>query len=112
MVLTLRIVDDGGGLSGVALRRHRGNHDLLGKNACRRLAKLLPSLVKDNGTAAEVDFVLAEWLETTSEYQIGNKNHRECIAKETVREAVCSTSATWSKPAAPRQSALTARSVK
>lgn len=61
MTFTLEVADDAG-LAGVDLRRHRGAHVLLGKNACRRLAKLLPGLVKDNGTAAVVDFVLAEWL--------------------------------------------------
>ena len=65
MVFTLQIADDGGGLTGVDLRRHRADHTLLGKNACRRLAKLLPSLVHDNGTAAVVDFALAEWLTTS-----------------------------------------------
>ena len=35
---------------------------LLGKGACRRLAKLLPGHAVDNGTAAEVPFALAEWL--------------------------------------------------
>ena len=56
------IADDGGGLTGVDLRRHRGEHMLHGKGACRRLAKLLPEMVQDNGTAALVPFALAEWL--------------------------------------------------
>ena len=62
MVFTLQIADDGGGLVGDPLRAHRGDHVLLGKNACRRLAKILPNLVKDNGAAAVVDYSLAEWL--------------------------------------------------
>ena len=64
MVLSLQTNDDGGGLTGVALRRHRTDHTLLGKLACRRLAKLLPGLVTDNGTAAVVSFALVEWLVT------------------------------------------------
>ena len=63
MVLSLQINDDGGGLTGAA-RRHRTDHTLLGKLACRRLAKLLPGLVTDNGTAAVVSFALVEWLVT------------------------------------------------
>ena len=62
MGFELAVADDGGGLTGVDLRRHRGAHLLLGKGACRRLAKILSELVRDNGTAAEVPFVLAEWL--------------------------------------------------
>ena len=54
MVFTLQIADDGGGLVGDQLRAHRGDHVLPGKNACRRLAKILPYLVKDSGTAAVV----------------------------------------------------------
>ena len=46
----------------MALRRHRGTHDLLGKGQCRRLATLLPSLVKDNGSAAMLLFTFVEWL--------------------------------------------------
>ena len=64
MVFTLQIADDGGGLVGDQLRAHRGDHVLLGKNACRRLAKILPYLVKDSGTAAVVNYPLAEWLAT------------------------------------------------
>ena len=60
MVFTLQIADDGGGLVGDQLRAHRGDHVLLGKNACRRLAKILPYLVKDSGTAAVVNYPLAE----------------------------------------------------
>ena len=56
------VTGDGGGLTGNDLRRHRGAHLLLGKGACRRLAKLLPGHAVDNGTAAEVSFDLAEWL--------------------------------------------------
>ena len=63
MVLSLQSNDDGGGLTGAA-RRHRTDHTLLGKLACRRLAKLLPGLVTDNGTAAVVSFSLVEWLVT------------------------------------------------
>ena len=62
MGFDLAVADDGGGLTGVDLRRHRGEHELHGKGACRRLAKLLPELVQDNGTAAVVPFALAEWL--------------------------------------------------
>ena len=62
MGFTLQVADDGGGLTGAALVAHRNDHGLFGKLACRRLAKLLPSLVKDNGTAAVVDYALAEWL--------------------------------------------------
>ena len=62
MGFTLQVADDGGGLTGAALVTHRNDHGLLGKLACRRLAKLLPSLVKDNGTAAVVNYELAEWL--------------------------------------------------
>ena len=62
MVFALQVADDNGGLADAALRAHRGLHVLLGKLACRRLAKLLPSHVKDNGTAAVVDYDLAEWL--------------------------------------------------
>ena len=56
------VTNDGGDLTGVDLRRHRAEHLLLGKGACRRLAKLLPGHAVDNGTAAEVPFALAEWL--------------------------------------------------
>mmetsp|Transcript_15233 Transcript_15233/g.36210 ORF Transcript_15233/g.36210 Transcript_15233/m.36210 type:complete len:120 (-) Transcript_15233:350-709(-) len=62
MVFTLQIADDGGGLVGDQLRAHRGDHVLLGKNASRWLAKILPNHVKDNGAAAVVDYSLAEWL--------------------------------------------------
>ena len=61
MVLELVISDDNG-LTGVALRRHRGEHNLLGKGGCRRLAKLVPSHAIDNGTAAELKFTFVEWL--------------------------------------------------
>ena len=62
MVLEYVVTD--GGRTGVALRRHRGPHDpdLLGKGQCRRLAKLVPSAVTDNGTAAELSFGFVEWL--------------------------------------------------
>ena len=60
MTLTLVVADDGN--TGVDLRRHRGAHDLLGAGQCRRLAKLLPALVKDNGTAAVVPHRVALWL--------------------------------------------------
>ena len=60
MPLQFAVSDDGH--VGEALRSHRGSHKLLGTGPCRRLAKLLPSKVTDNGTAAEVDFDLAEWL--------------------------------------------------
>ena len=56
------VTDDGCGLTGVNLRRHRAEHLLLGKGACRRLAKLLPGHAVDNGTAAEVLLALAECL--------------------------------------------------
>ena len=62
MVFELLVADDGGGLTDVALRRHRGDHLLRGKGGCRRLAKLLPAVVKDDGTAALVSYDLAEWL--------------------------------------------------
>ena len=62
MGFTLLVADDGGGLTGAPLVAHRHDHVLLGKLASRRLAKMLPSLVKDNGTAAVVDYALAEWL--------------------------------------------------
>ena len=55
------IVDDGG-RTGVTLRRHRGTHEMMGKGQCRRLATLLPSLVKDNGSAAMLPFTFVEWL--------------------------------------------------
>ena len=75
MGFELAVADDGGGLTGVDLRRHRGAHLLLGKGACRRLAKILSELVRDNGTAAEVPFVLAEWLASVhwSHYKPCNK---------------------------------------
>ena len=60
MVLEYVVTD--GGRTGVALRRHRGPHDLLGKGQCCRLAKLVPSAVTDNGTAAELSFGFVEWL--------------------------------------------------
>ena len=61
MVLEYVVPDDG--YTGLALIRHRGVHDILGiKGECRRLAKLLPSLLTDNGTAACVPFRLVEWL--------------------------------------------------
>ena len=62
MVFEWAVTGDGGGLTGDNLRRHRAEHLLLGKGACRRLAKLLPGHAVDNGTAAEVPFALAEWL--------------------------------------------------
>ena len=62
MVFEWAVTGDGGGLTGNNLRRHRAEHLLLGKGACRRLAKLLPGHAVDNGTAAEVPFALAEWL--------------------------------------------------
>ena len=52
MVFELVVGDDGGGLTGDDLRRHRGEHVLRGKGGCRRLAKLLPAIVQDDGTAA------------------------------------------------------------
>ena len=61
MVLELVISDDNG-LTGVGLRRHRGEHNLLGKGGCRRLAKLVPSHAIDNGIAAELKFTFVEWL--------------------------------------------------
>ena len=61
MVLELVISDDNG-LTGVDLRRHRGEHNLLGKGGCRRLAKLVPSHAIDNGIAAELKFTFVEWL--------------------------------------------------
>ena len=60
MVLEFVVTDDGH--TGVGLIRHRGPHDLLGKGQCRRLGKLLPSIIKDNGIAALLPFRLVEWL--------------------------------------------------
>ena len=61
MPLTL-VVHDDAGHTGAALRRHRGAHALLGTGQCRRLAALLPSLVKDNGTNAEISVRLAAYV--------------------------------------------------
>ena len=44
------------------LRRHRGAHNLLGTGQCRRLAKLVPNLAADNGTAALLNHPFVEWL--------------------------------------------------
>ena len=60
--MVLEFVVDDGGHTGVALLRHRGPHDLHGKGPSRRLAKLVPSLIKDNGTAALIPFRFVEWL--------------------------------------------------
>ena len=61
MPLTL-VVHDDAGHTGRALRRHRGEHALLGEGQCRRLASLLPAHCKDNGTHAEIPFRVAAWL--------------------------------------------------
>ena len=63
MPLRLAVNDDGH--TGEALRRHRGPHLLLGTSQCRRLSKLIPSKVQDNGTAAEIAFATADWLAST-----------------------------------------------
>ena len=47
---------------GVALRRHRGAHNLFGTRQCRRLAKLVPNIAADNGTAALLNHAFIEWL--------------------------------------------------
>ena len=60
MVLELVVAD--GGRTGVALRRHRGVHDLHGKGHTRRLSKMLPSLVTDTGAAALLPYDFVEWL--------------------------------------------------
>ena len=60
MVLEFAIAD--GGLTGVALRRHRGPHNIHGKGQCRRLVKLVPSLIQDTGTTALLYFRFVEWL--------------------------------------------------
>ena len=60
MPLQLAVAD--GGNVGVALRRHRGAHNLLGTGQCRRLAKLVPNLAADNGTAALLNHSFVEWL--------------------------------------------------
>ena len=44
------------------LRRHRGAHNLFGTGQCRRLAKLVPNLAADNGTAALLNHPFVEWL--------------------------------------------------
>ena len=46
----------------MALRRHRGAHNLLGTGQCRRLAKLVPNMAADNGTAALLNHAFIEWL--------------------------------------------------
>ena len=46
----------------MALRRHRGAHNLLGTEQCRRLAKLVPNMAADNGTAALLNHAFIEWL--------------------------------------------------
>ena len=58
--LQLAVAD--GGNTGVDLRRHRGAHNLLGTGQCRRLAKLVPNLAADNGTAALLNHPFVEWL--------------------------------------------------
>ena len=60
MPLQLAVAD--GGNTGVDLRRHRGAHNLLGTGQCRRLAKLVPNLAADNGTAALLNHPFIEWL--------------------------------------------------
>ena len=46
----------------MALRRHRGAHNLFGTGQCRRLAKLVPNMAADNGTAALLNHAFIEWL--------------------------------------------------
>ena len=46
----------------VALRRHCGAHNLFGTGQCRRLAKLVPNMAADNGTAALLNHAFIEWL--------------------------------------------------
>ena len=62
MGFELAISDDGGGRTGIELRRYRADNLLHGKGNCRRLAKMVPAEVKDNGTTAEVAYGFAEWL--------------------------------------------------
>ena len=54
------VISNDDGRMGILLLCHRGVYDLLGKGHCRRLAKLVPSVVSDNGTAAEVAYGFAE----------------------------------------------------
>ena len=60
MPLQLAVAD--GGNTGVDLRRHRGAHNLFGTGQCRRLAKLVPNIAADNGTAALLNHSFVEWL--------------------------------------------------
>ena len=46
----------------MALRRHCGAHNLFGTGQCRRLAKLVPNMAADNGTAALLNHAFIEWL--------------------------------------------------
>ena len=60
MPLRYRVQDEG--RTGIPLRRHRGDHELLGTGQCRRLAKILPVLCQDSGTAALVPDLLSDYL--------------------------------------------------
>ena len=59
MVLEFVVTD--GARTGVALRRHRGPHDLHGKGQAHRLAKMLPT-IEEAGSAALLSFTFVEWL--------------------------------------------------
>ena len=58
------VIPDDPNLAGADQRAARGKHDVLGTGPSRRLAKLLPKHVKDNGNAAELSHRLSLWLGT------------------------------------------------
>ena len=60
MPFVLAVADEG--RTGRALRVHRGQHLLHGRQQCRRIAKLLPALVEDTGSFALVPHRLGIWL--------------------------------------------------
>ena len=60
--MPLRFVVPDDGHNGEDLRRHRGNHQLLGTGPSARLVKLIPSAASSNGDAALLSDDLVDWL--------------------------------------------------